>query len=172
MEMFVSLLFEFHTGDGEGEFYSFAVETGTSSISLKLAPVPTSPNWESSVVAEFEHLVALFHFHGDDGRRATESDLGAFHFNLVFGLDLHVLVLQIPAGTEVDRDGFFAGGQSHMNPSTHSLVRGDLGNTNNLPGHSFDGFGIIHSVIGRSRSPTAAAPPHHSRSHLRKGISR
>ena len=72
------------------------IERGAS---CELASAPAAPDRESCIVAQLEHFVALFHFDGDDRRLAIESDLGAFDFNLVFGLDFDVLILQVPAGT-------------------------------------------------------------------------
>ena len=75
-------------------------DTVTSSLSdtpmstaLELRSAPPGPDREPGVVTQLEHFIALLHFHRDDGRLATERDLGTFHFNLVFCLDLHVLVL-------------------------------------------------------------------------------
>jgi len=90
------------TADGEDEFIPSPSNMHDLINPLKLASAPTGPNRESGVVAEFEHLVALFHFDGDDGRLATESDLGALHFNLVFCLDFHVADF---LDTSWDRDG-------------------------------------------------------------------
>lgn len=70
-----------------------------SSDSALLTPPPAAPDRKTAVVAELQDFIALLHFGRDDRRFAGKGRARALHLDFVLRLDLHVLVLQIPAWT-------------------------------------------------------------------------
>src|SRR3990172_1936165 len=102
--------------------------------SLELTSTPPAPDRESSVVTQLEHVVALFHLGGENGVFPAEGNSRALHLDLVFRLDLHVLVLEIPTRTQMDRYGLLVRLHVHVKSRGHPFLKRDLGHTNDLSG--------------------------------------
>src|SRR5262245_21317854 len=68
-----------------------------------------APQRMAVVVAQVEHLVTLLHVGRHDRRVAPERHAGARHLDRVLGIDLYLLALDIPAGSEAHRQAVLVG---------------------------------------------------------------
>src|SRR5581483_3815440 len=68
------------------------------------ATAASAPRGNPGVVPQDQRPIAVLHLGGEDHRLAVEGDARSLHLDMVVGGDLHVLLVDVPGGAEMDRD--------------------------------------------------------------------